>query len=168
MEIAQWYGVALVAFASIVVAALHLRAHLPAWLLRHVVYPQIHPLLGGAGDTTRSEAIVVGVLLSGNILCSILDVRSASDLVKRTAQLSIINTVPLFLGGRISPLVNVLKVQYNTYAAAHRWLGRIAAVQAVLHAAVAVTLRRGFRSQSQIAGLVVSQLCTYIAALADD
>jgi hypothetical protein len=155
MDVVQWYGVALTALAAIVLAASYLRPFLPFWLLRHIAYPRLHPLLGGTGDTTRFGAIVVGVFLTGNVLCSGLGIRSSSDLVKRTGQLFTINAIPLFLGGKIGPLVNILRMQYEDFARAHRWLARVAAAQAVVHAAVAASAKKDFRSQSQIAGLVV-------------
>jgi predicted ferric reductase len=78
--------------------------------------------------------------------------------VKRTGQLFTINAIPLFLGGKIGPLVNVLRMQYEDFARAHRWLARVATVQAVVHAVVAFFAKKEFRTQSQIAGLVVSLL----------
>ncbi|KAJ4332797.1 hypothetical protein N0V95_009572 [Ascochyta clinopodiicola] len=168
MDVVQWYGIALTALAATVLAASHLRPLLPLWLLRHVAYPRLHPLLGGTGDTTRFGAIVVGVFLAGNVLCSGLGVKSSSDLVKRTGQLFTVNAIPLFLGGKIGPLVNVLRMQYEDFARAHRWLGRVAAAQAVVHAAVAATAKKDFRSQSQAAGLVVSRPSDYtFVALAE-
>lgn len=161
MDVVQWYGIALTALAAVVLATSHLRPLLPFWLLRHTAYPPLHPLLGGPLDATRFEAVTVGVFLAGNVLCSGLGVKSSSDLVKRTGQLFTINAIPLCLGGKIGPLVNVLRMQYEDFARAHRWLGRVAAAQAVVHAAVAATAKKDFRSQSQIAGLVVSHLSSY-------
>lgn len=165
MDVVQWYGIALIALAAMVLAASHLHPLLPFWLLRYIAYPRSHPLLGGTGDTTRFGAIVIGVFLTGNVFCSGLGVKNSSDLVKRTGQLFTINAIPLFLGGKIGPLVNVLRMQYEDFARAHRWLARVATVQAAVHAVVAYAAKREFRSQSQIAGLVVSLLldCIHIA-----
>ena len=157
MDLVQWYGIALTALAAVVLVASHIRPLLPFWLLRHLAYPRLHPLIGGTGDTTRFEAVVLGVFLAGNVLCSSIGVKSSSDLVKRTGQLFTINAIPLFLGGKIGPLVNTLRLRYGDFARAHRWLGRVAAAQAVVHAAVAVSAKKDFRSPSQIAGLVVSR-----------
>lgn len=162
MDLVQWYGIALTALATIVLVASHLRPLLPFGLLRHVAYPRLHPLLGGTGDTTRSRAIVIAVFLIGNVFCSGLGIRSSSDLVKRTGQLFTVNAIPLFLGGKIGPLVNILRMQYEDLARAHRWLARVAAVQAVVHAVVAFLAKNEFRSQSQIAGLVVSLPFAYV------
>lgn len=156
MDVVQWYGIALAALAAIVLAASHLHPLLPFWLLRHIAYPRSHRLLSGTRDTTPFGTIVIGVLLVGNVFCSGLGVKSSSDLVKRTGQLFTINAIPLFLGGKIGPLVNVLRMQYEDYARAHRWLARVATVQAVVHAVVASFAKREFRTQPQIAGLVVS------------
>ncbi|KAI1541065.1 Patatin [Pyrenophora tritici-repentis] len=163
MDFVQWYGIALTALAAIVLAASHLRPLLPFWLLRKIAYPRLHPLLGGTSDTTRFGAIVVGVFLTGNVLCSSLGVKSSPDLVKRTGQLFTINAIPLFLGGKIGPLVNILRIQYEDFARAHRWLARVAAAQAIVHAAVAASAKKDFRSQSQIAGLAaVSAVCAIL------
>jgi hypothetical protein len=156
MDIAQWYGVALGALAALVLIVLNFRVRLPVFLLKHIVYPQLHPLIGGGGNTTRGEAVIVVLFLAGNALCMTLGVRGSPDLVKRTAQLSAINTIPLFLGGRINALANATGVRYATYAKAHRWIGWVAVAQAILHAAVAATSQKSFRSRPEISSLVVS------------
>ncbi|EUC27394.1 hypothetical protein COCCADRAFT_31121 [Bipolaris zeicola 26-R-13] len=157
MNIVQWYGIALAALAAIVVVASHLRPLLPFWLLRHVLYPRLHPLISGTGDYTRFGAIVLGVFVTGNVLCGGIGIETSSDLVKRTGQLFIMNSIPLFLGGKIGPLVNILHIQYEDFARAHRWLGRVAAVHAVVHVTVAASAKHEFRSLTQLAGLIVGR-----------
>ncbi|KAI9720770.1 MAG: hypothetical protein M1812_002609 [Candelaria pacifica] len=52
----------------------------------------------------------------------------------RTGILSVVNMVPLFImGGRNNPLIGILHIPYDTFNLLHRWLGRVAVLQAVCH-----------------------------------
>lgn len=57
-----------------------------------------------------------------------------SDLCNRTGDLSTINMVPLFLTmGRNNPLIHWCDITFDTFNLVHRWIGRIAVVQAAIH-----------------------------------
>ena len=54
----------------------------------------------------------------------------------RTGVLSTINMIPLFLlAGRNNPLIWLLDISFDTMNLLHRWIGRIAVLEAVAHAA---------------------------------
>lgn len=156
MDITQWYGVALGSLAALIILFSNLHIRPAVFLLKHIFYPQIHPLIRGTSKTTRFEAILIGSFLVGNVLCTSLGIKSPSDFVKRTALVSVINIIPLFLGGRINTIVSFSRVKYEPYARIHRWLGRIAIVECIVHSTLASASQKSFHSRSQIYGLTVS------------
>ena len=156
MDITQWYGVVLGALTVFILIIFNLHIRPPVFLLKHVLYPQLHPLIRGVNTVTRFEAILIGSLLVGNVLCTTLGIKSSSDFVKRTALVSVINIFPLFLGGRINVIVSLSGIRYEAYARFHRWVGRIAIVECIVHSSLAAASQKHFHSWSQIYGLIVS------------
>lgn len=52
----------------------------------------------------------------------------------RAGNLAVLNMVPLFLfAGRNNPLIVLLEVSFDTYNLFHRWLGRIIALESIVH-----------------------------------
>ncbi|KAI5289800.1 hypothetical protein KEM52_000657, partial [Ascosphaera acerosa] len=124
-----------------------------AWLKRHVLYA---PLWGKRHnrELVLSQAVNVGVVpsrvhtaLIGTYLllqvayCSMLSYAAndaaalLAELRARAGSLALLNMVPLFvLAGRNNPLIALLHVSFDTFNLYHRWLGRIAAGEAVVHA----------------------------------
>ncbi|KAI9774702.1 MAG: hypothetical protein M1839_001663 [Geoglossum umbratile] len=49
-----------------------------------------------------------------------------------------VNMMPLFLGGRTSSLVNSIGIPLHTHYLVHHWIGRIAVMQGLLHASLAI------------------------------
>lgn len=102
-----------------------------------------------------SAAVNVGTLpsrLQMLALCSYLAINIAMSAVtidwhksggafysqarNRTGVLATINMVPLFLlAGRNNPLISLLDISFDTMNLLHRWIGRIAVLEAVAHAA---------------------------------
>ena len=83
--------------------------------------------------------------------------RDIHKFVKRCGLLSGINLIPLFLGGQMNPIVNHSGVGLRLYARIHRWLGRIAIVEGIIHMTVAwPTNKSKFTVLPDISGLAVS------------
>ncbi|KAF2182632.1 hypothetical protein K469DRAFT_669639 [Zopfia rhizophila CBS 207.26] len=162
MDITQWYGVALGALAALILIISNLYIRPPVFLLKHIFYPQIHPLIRGASKTTRFEAILIGSFLVGNVLCTTLGIKSSSDFVKRTALASVINIIPLFFGGRINTIGSFSGIKYEAYARIHRWIGRIAIAECIVHSTLAAASQKSFRSRSQISGLIATSIMATI------
>lgn len=52
----------------------------------------------------------------------------------RSGTLAAVNMIPLFLfAGRNNPLISWLKISFDTYNLFHRWLGRLAVVEVIIH-----------------------------------
>lgn len=59
---------------------------------------------------------------------------AAAQLRNRAGVLSTINMIPLFLlAGRNNPLIPLLGISFDTYNLMHRWFGRIAILEAIVH-----------------------------------
>ncbi|KAI0020660.1 putative FAD binding protein [Xylariomycetidae sp. FL0641] len=58
----------------------------------------------------------------------------AAEMRGRSGTLSVVNMVPLIiLAGRNNPLIALLHVSFDTYNLLHRWIGRMAVLEAVIH-----------------------------------
>lgn len=85
-----------------------------------------------------------------------LGIRSAEDLISRTGMMASINIVPLFFGGRTSTMAEFLGFSLHTYYLAHHWVGRIVALQSLLHAALIVAQGRTWTFNTlEISGISV-------------
>ncbi|PKX90740.1 ferric reductase family protein [Aspergillus novofumigatus IBT 16806] len=95
--------------------------------------------------------LIFGYILSQIIYCCDLDYQNETpaviaELRGRSGTLATLNIVPLVLfATRNNPLIPLLRISFDTYNLFHRWLGRIAAVESIIHmAAWAVnTVREG-------------------------
>ena len=59
-----------------------------------------------------------------------------AELRGRSGHLAMVNMLPLvILAGRNNPLINLLRVSFDTYNLFHRWLGRLVVIQALVHTA---------------------------------
>ncbi|TVY90169.1 hypothetical protein LAWI1_G005273 [Lachnellula willkommii] len=104
--------------------------------------------------TTRYHALLVLALLVGNVIC-LMDGRT--KMVQRTGLLSIVNLVPLALGSHMNSVVSCYGLEYDAYNATHRWMGRVAVIEGVIHVILAmVSHAPDLHSSTQVAALVVS------------
>ena len=90
---------------------------------------------------SRFHATLLTLYLVSNVAyCIALDYRGHSkaellaELRGRTGVLAVANMIPLFiLAGRNNPLILMLRVSFDTYNLLHRWMGRMVALQAIIH-----------------------------------
>ena len=71
----------------------------------------------------------------GNVLCLTTD---RTKIVQRTGRLTIVNLVPLSLGSHMNSIVSSCGLGYESYNAIHRWLGRVAVIEGLIHVIFAV------------------------------
>lgn len=94
----------------------------------------------------RLEAVVISAYIILNIVFCVATVDWSGDFyatirrLRRTAgNLAALNLLPLFLtAGRNNPLIPLLGISFDTFNLFHRWIGRIAVAEGVVHA-VSVT-----------------------------
>jgi len=161
MDIIQWYAVALAAIAALLIvfyvwgiSIRFLRTYATYYFLKLVFYPRVHKYIRG---TTRYHALLVIALLVGNVLCLALGIHDRTDILQRTGLLSAVNLVPLALGSHMNSVVSCCGVGYEAYSAIHRWIGRVAVIEGVIHAILAVVSQTpNLHSSTQVAALVVS------------
>jgi hypothetical protein len=161
MNIIQWYALALAAVAtlSIVFYILGisisiLRTYATYHFLEHVFYPRVHRYGGG---TTRYHALLVIALLVSNVLCLTIGTHNYTEIMQRAGLLSTVHLIPLALGSHMNSIVSCCGFGYEAYCAIHRWIGRVAVIEGVIHAILAIVSRTpNLHSSTQIAALIVS------------
>ncbi len=90
---------------------------------------------------SRFHTILLGCYyLSNFIYCFKLDYSNPNrymvlaELRGRTGMLAVANMIPLIiLAGRNNPLIQILKISFDTYNLLHRWIGRMIVLEALLH-----------------------------------
>lgn len=94
----------------------------------------------GTLPTRFQTVIIVLYFLSQVAYCTILDyavnekAALVAELRGRSGTLAVLNMVPLFiLAGRNNPLIPVLHISFDTYNLLHRWLGRMVAIESIVH-----------------------------------
>ena len=163
MDIAAWYAVPLggsialsIMFCITLPLADWLRVYGPFYFRKHVLYPLL-PLIRGRQETTRFEFLIFLLFLGVNILSMTLHVASKDLFMRRSGTVCTINFIPLALGAQMNLLLNGCGITLNTYAKAHRWLGRVVIAEAAVHLFTALSLQKpDLHSQNAIAGLIVS------------
>ena len=90
---------------------------------------------------SRSQSIFIGVIVATNVvLCaygihwSTSRAQMLSVLRNRTGTISVANLIPMVLmAGRNNPLIPLLNVSFDSFNMMHRWLARLAILEAVAH-----------------------------------
>ncbi|CAK7242615.1 MAG: hypothetical protein STHCBS139747_004111 [Sporothrix thermara] len=123
-----------------------------SWLKRNIVYAPIFSKRHNR-EIQMSSAVNIGTLpsrlqlffLAGyfatNVAFCLIDIQyhsnfatAAGQLRNRSGVMSVVNMVPLFLlAGRNNPLIPLLGMSFDTFNLLHRWFGRIAILEALMH-----------------------------------
>lgn len=131
---------------------------------RFIWYPLV--LKGGYWTSvTRFELLLFLTFLACNIFALVFRVSGVRDLERRAAVVCTINMTHLFLIGKPNPLLDLIGVPLPVYHLVHHWIGRVAILEGLLHAAL--TIGRSGSSQSQVSGCIVSLSKTLIDVLID-
>jgi hypothetical protein len=140
MDSTRWYSAGLMDFiiSCILFFALSLaltclrRIHLTYYFLKYVFYRQIPRCLRGPSTITGFEALLFLLFLGSNVLCVFIGFKDSS-VIKRMGIMSVINLVPLALGGHMNFIVSRCKIGPQSYERMHRWVGKVAIVQGLIH-----------------------------------
>jgi len=163
MNTTQWYAVALGALAAFFIVFFLMwslirvvRTYATFYFLKYLFYPQIHRFFRGSSKTTCFDATLIVVFLASNVVCVVIGAGDATTLRKRMGQMSTINLIPLALGGHMNVIVDLCGVRPENYQRMHRWLGRVAIVEGLVHSIMAATSQKlDLHISSQVAALVV-------------
>jgi Ferric reductase like transmembrane component len=90
---------------------------------------------------SRFQSMFIGAMLAANvILCvhaihwSMPRAEVLSVLRNRTGTISVANLIPMVLmAGRNNPLISLLNIPFDSFNMMHRWLGRLAVLEAIAH-----------------------------------
>ena len=113
----------------------------PFWKKRHNREIKISTAVNMGTLPSRLHSIVLFVLVSTNFAYMfVLNWKNdnmyefCAELRGRSGTLALVNMVPLiFLAARNNPLIALLRISFDTYNLIHRWLGRLAAIEALIH-----------------------------------
>lgn len=113
----------------------------PLWKKRHNREFRFSEAVNMGTLPSRFHTILLILYLISNLTYTLMLKYSNPDkhavlaeLRGRSGILATVNMVPLILlAGRNNPLIHLLKVNFDTYNLIHRWLGRLVALEAVIH-----------------------------------
>lgn len=101
--------------------------------------------------------MVTIIVLVGMVVCTTIGVHDISGLRRRSGMIAMINLVPLSPGAHMNFLVNFCGIRLGDYGRIHRWLGRMAIVEGIVHTVAALSMKRpDLDMLSDIGGLMVS------------
>ena len=130
MELTLAYSIALGSFAILLIVqritATVLRYTRPRSIQlarKHLLYKLLWTRFAGSSNVTRLHGSFLAIYFAANVTCCVLGVDNVALFASRTGLLSIINIAPLMLGGRTNPILDMIKVDLNTYGTLHRWSG---------------------------------------------
>ncbi|KAM0492773.1 hypothetical protein ACHAPB_008705 [Verticillium nonalfalfae] len=121
------------------------KAHTPPTLLlyiaerdlsRYLSLKQIFLGIRPLNNITWLDLITTVVFVSANAVAISYGVQDIAGFIRRSDVLSVVNMAPLLLGTRMNPIASGCGLSLPTYVAMHRWLGIMAILQGLTHAAV--------------------------------
>jgi Ferric reductase like transmembrane component len=91
---------------------------------------------------SRFQSIFIGTIVATNVVLCVYGIRFStprqavlSVLRNRTGTICVANLIPMVLmAGRNNPLISWLNVPFDSFNMMHRWLGRVAILEAIAHA----------------------------------
>lgn len=113
----------------------------PLWKNRHNREIRLSSAVNVGTLPSRFHTVLLGFLFFSNLIfCLKLDYNDQNryavlaDLRGRTGMLSAANMLVLvILAARNNPLIGLLRISFDTYNLLHRWIGRIAVVETLIH-----------------------------------
>jgi hypothetical protein len=164
MDIVAWYAITLggliafyvAAYAVLFISNIFKRVG-RLYFLKYLFYPQIPQYLRASRKTTWFDILVIIAFLSANAFALRIGVTDTPGFIKRSGLLSTVHIIPLFLGGQMNIIASRCGVSLGVYTRMHRWLGRVAIAEGILHFTTAwLTYKPDFNTRPDITGLIVS------------
>jgi Ferric reductase like transmembrane component len=90
---------------------------------------------------SRFQSLFIAAIVATNVVLCVYGIRWSSPrglvlsvLRNRTGTISVANLIPMVLmAGRNNPLIPLLNVSFDSFNMMHRWLGRLAILEAIAH-----------------------------------
>lgn len=109
------------------------RPFLRKWFLYALVFPR----RSGSSDCTVLTAVALLAYVGGNTFCALSGISTRKELAERLGKLSLINMVPLYLGGRTNYIADkALGMSLSRYHFMHRWVGRVCLAHGLAHGTI--------------------------------
>ena len=114
----------------------------PLFRSRHMQELQLFGKWGLGVLPTRFQTIFLTLVIGMNLALCFTGIEWSQagspnmldHLRNRSGTLAVVNLIPLvIMGGRNNPLIQVLKISFDTFNLVHRWFGRIIVIEAVIH-----------------------------------
>ena len=164
MDVASWYAVALgsLVLASILACVLSsviaiFQRYGKIAFLKYLFYPQIPKFLRRSDKTSWFDILVLAMFLGANGIALSVGVGNPTGFIRRSGLISVVNLVPLFLGGQMNIIASHCGLGLGAYVRMHRWLGAVAIVEGLLHVIVSISRQApNLKLRTDVAGVVVS------------
>ena len=128
---------------------------LPYLFRRYLSYRYIPLGFRNSEPLSIASALLILLYVSANAVATFVGVTSGSDIRARSGMMALINMIPLGLGGRANLVTNKLGFSAATYSQAHCWVGRMAAIQSLIHLGTALQISHRM-STRLVTGIIVS------------
>ena len=105
-----------------------------------------------------AQGFFVAVLLATNILVLLFGADSWHTIMRRAGSLAVIHLVPLCFGMHFGLPAEIFRIDRNTFACFHRWIGFLSMTHSLLHACFIfeAPTNVAMMRPSQVAAIVVS------------
>ncbi|RDL30195.1 uncharacterized protein BP5553_10473 [Venustampulla echinocandica] len=142
MHNSVWYATAIGAIAALFLC-FYLRKKLiyfidffiTSYCLKNIYYRRICTHLRWSNTTTWFHGLLVGIFLAGNATYLVIN---REQLLQQSGVLSVVNLIPVALGGHMNLIVDVCGITLEDYNRMHRWVARVAVIEGLLHSVLAV------------------------------
>ena len=120
--------------------------------LRHLRYPLVISPLRWIGRTRLEFLVILAYISVNSVLLGVYH----ENIQQKAAGMAAINLIPTFFEGLLSRLAGALHIPLATSHLMHRWAGRVAIVEALLHSVLAIMSHKGRGSAKTTSGYIVS------------
>ena len=108
---------------------------------KQLAYPVLLTRPTGSLDVTRLEGLFIVLYVAVNATCAAYDIEGRSEFSVRLSRLCVTNMVLLYLGGRTNLFLDfAFRLPARRLQLIHHWIGRVCAVEGVIHGVLALTL----------------------------
>jgi hypothetical protein len=140
-------------------------SHVGPFILNHLIYAQSNYHFLGFGSISRSHFILTTLYYIGTGICNCIGVHTIEDAGRRAARLSIVNLIPMFLGGGYEFGARLLGISLRSYGFLHRLFASVVFLEATVHVIIqAQTMTISLKDQAQTYGVLVSLITRILLA----
>ena len=109
------------------------------FFLRHVYYPLLPRWIFGNSGISRYCGFIIALFLIANVCFIVIGVSDVSDFTRRLGRAALINLTPLYAGGRINSIANLLSIRPENYLLGHKCIGVVFIIEVSLHSVLSWT-----------------------------